>query len=139
MTDLPQDMKAFNRNVINAYRESNGVGSLGPLDFARLLLLTTRGARSGRSHTVPLGFVPFGEEAVVFANTRGKSGPPQWFDNLSADPNVTVEMHGRVFDATVRVLRGPERDAGIAAGVAAFPGAADQENREFPVVAVPLP
>ena len=107
---------------------------------ARLLLLTTTGARSGRPHTVPLGYLPDGGERVlVIGSAGGSPRDPAWLRNLVVTPVVTVEDGVFTYDATARVLAGAERDAVFARAVEADPGWAEYERRSgrvLPVVAL---
>lgn len=60
-----------------------------------MLLLTTTGRLSGRSHTVPLLYLRDGESYVVIASWGGRDTPPHWYSNLKADPAVEVQVGGR--------------------------------------------
>ncbi|QIN84715.1 nitroreductase family deazaflavin-dependent oxidoreductase [Rubrobacter tropicus] len=65
-----------------------------------VLLLTTRGRKSGREHTVLLQSFPDGENnMVVVATNSGRSSHPDWYHNLKADPTARVE----IMDRTLRV------------------------------------
>ncbi|MFI6921284.1 nitroreductase/quinone reductase family protein [Nonomuraea spiralis] len=129
----------FNKQVIEEFRANNGqVG--GPFEGARLLLLTTTGARSGRPHTVPLGYLPDGgERMLVIASAGGAPHDPHWYRNLRADPRATVESGVFVFDVEAEILEGAERDAAFARAVESDPGWADYQARTartIPVVAL---
>ncbi|MFC4017417.1 nitroreductase/quinone reductase family protein [Micromonospora sp. GCM10011542] len=132
-----------NQQVIEEFRANGGrVG--GWFEGARLLLLTTTGARSGHPHTTPLGYLPDGGERVlVIASAGGAPRDPQWLRNLRADPLVTVEDGVFTYRARAEVLAGGERDAVFARAAQADPGWADYQRRSgrvLPVVAVtPLP
>lgn len=131
---MPHD---FQRQVIEEFRANGGrVG--GFLDGARLLLLTTTGARSGAPHTTPLGYLPDGGERVlVIGSAGGAPQHPAWYHNLVADPRVTVEDGVFVYDAVATVLDGPERDRVFARAVEADPGWAAYQaatDRVLPVV-----
>src|SRR5690606_29051160 len=97
------------QQVIDEFRANGGrVG--GPFEGARLLLLTTTGARSGAPHTVPLGYLPDGgEQFFVIGSAGGSPRHPDWFRNLVAHPQVTVEDGVFVVDAVAEVLDGAER------------------------------
>jgi deazaflavin-dependent oxidoreductase (nitroreductase family) len=64
-----------------------------------VVLLTTRGRKSGREHTVLLQSFPEGENMVLVAANSGKPTQPDWFHNLKADPTARVEIMG----CTIRV------------------------------------
>ncbi|MGC5022287.1 nitroreductase/quinone reductase family protein [Micromonospora sp. DT47] len=133
----------MNKQIIEEFRANGGrVG--GWFEEARLLLLTTTGARSGAPHTTPLGYLPDGGERVlVIASAGGAPRDPQWFRNVLADPLVTVEDGVFTYRARAEVLAGVERDRAFARAAEADPGWADYQDRSgrvLPVVAlVPLP
>ncbi len=88
---------SFNLNVIEEFRANGGrVG--GPFEGGDLLLLTTTGARSGRPHTVPLGYVRAEGLILVVASAAGAPEHPQWYRNLLAHPVVRVELGTEAFD-----------------------------------------
>ncbi|MFJ5777477.1 nitroreductase/quinone reductase family protein [Streptomyces sp. NPDC093094] len=133
---MPDD---FNQQVIEEFRAHHGkVG--GFLEGARLLLLTTRGARSGRPRTVPLGYLPDGGERVlVIASAAGAPRHPAWYHNLLAHPEVTVEDGVFTYRARAVPLAGQERDRAFARAVEADPGWAEYQSRTdriLPVVAL---
>jgi deazaflavin-dependent oxidoreductase (nitroreductase family) len=129
----------YTRSVITEFRANHGRVS-GPFEGARLLLLTTTGARSGRPHTVPLGYLPDGGERVlVVASAGGRPRHPAWYHNLLAHPVVTVEDGTFTYRAEAAVLTGAARDAAFARAVEHDPGWADYQRgtaRTLPVVAL---
>jgi deazaflavin-dependent oxidoreductase (nitroreductase family) len=129
----------FNQQIIEEFRANGGqVG--GPFEGARLLLLTTIGARSGAPHTTPLGYLTDGgERTLVIASAGGAPNHPDWFHNLVANPRVKVEAGVFTYDAQAVVLEGAERDRIFARAVDADPGWADYQartKRVIPVVAL---
>jgi deazaflavin-dependent oxidoreductase (nitroreductase family) len=133
---MPND---FNQQIIDEFRANGGrVG--GFFEGARLLLLTTTGARSGSRHTVPLGYLPDGGARVlVIGSAGGAAKHPDWFHNVVADARVHVENGAFSYDATAVVLEGAERDAAFARAAEADPGWADYQartTRVIPVVAI---
>ncbi|MET0425677.1 MAG: nitroreductase family deazaflavin-dependent oxidoreductase [Actinoplanes sp.] len=131
----------FNAPIIEEFRANGGkVG--GWFAGARLLLLTTTGARSGRLHTVPLGYLP--DESVagrllVVASAAGAAKHPGWYFNVLAEPAVTIEDGTRTYAARATVLDGAERDRAFAWAVQQSPGYAkyqDMTTRILPVIAL---
>jgi deazaflavin-dependent oxidoreductase (nitroreductase family) len=103
-----QEFLAYNQGVISEFRANHGVVSQ-PL--FPILLLTTTGARTGRSATVPLGFaVDDNGRVFVMASKAGAPKHPAWFHNLTANPSVTVELGEGSFQAQAVVTEGEERD-----------------------------
>ena len=74
-----------------------------------VLLLTTTGARSGRPHITPLNFSVDGDRLVVIASKGGSPRHPDWYRNLVAHPEVTIELGGETFRARARTAEEPER------------------------------
>ena len=131
---LPDDMKAHNRKVIEDFRAHGGVPDGRPL-----LLLTTIGARSGIMRTTPMMFIPEADRLLVVASNAGAPRHPDWYHNLVAHPDVSVEVTGESFPATAAVLDGEERDRVFAEIVAKYPFFADHQAkvlRTIPVVAL---
>lgn len=133
---MPDD---FNQQVIKEFRAHGGrVG--GWFEGARLLLLTTTGARTGVPHTTPLGHLTDERGRVlVIASAGGAPRDPQWLRNLRADPRCSVEDATSTWRARAVVLPADERDRAFAGAVAADPGWADYQakaGRVIPVVAL---
>ncbi|MCK2219408.1 nitroreductase/quinone reductase family protein [Actinomadura sp. ATCC 31491] len=132
---MPMD---FNQQIIDEFRANGGrVG--GPFEGARLLLLTTTGARSGAPHTVPVAYLPDGDRVLVIASAGGSPRHPAWYHNLRAHPRVTVEDGTFTYQAEAVVLTGEERERLFARAVEQSPGWADYETRSgrvLPVVAL---
>lgn len=74
-----------------------------------MLLLTTRGARTGREHTVPLLYLPDGDTLVVIASWGGRPSHPQWYRNLQAHPDAQVQVRGRRWPVRARTGTPEER------------------------------
>ncbi|WP_371548322.1 nitroreductase/quinone reductase family protein [Streptomyces sp. NBC_00554] len=129
----------FNQQVIEEFRANHGrVG--GYFEGARLLLLTTTGARTGTPHTTPVGYYPDGgEQVLVIASAGGAPQHPDWFRNLLANPRATVEDGLFTYEAEAVVLERAERDRVFARAVEADPGWAEYQaktDRVIPVVAL---
>ncbi|WP_310742272.1 nitroreductase family deazaflavin-dependent oxidoreductase [Microbispora sp. H13382] len=119
---------SFNQSVIDEFRANGGkVG--GPFEGGDLLLLTTVGARSGREHTVPLGYVRDGGSLLVVASAGGAPRHPAWYHNLLAHPAVRVEVGEEVFDAVAVPAEGARRERLFEHVVRAAPGYADYQAR----------
>ena len=133
---MPND---FNQQIIDEFRANAGrVG--GPFEGARLILLTTTGARTGTTHTTPVAYLPDGAERIlVIASAGGADRHPHWYHNLVADPQVTVEDGAFTYPARAEVLTGTERDRLFARAVESDPGWAEYQaktTRVIPVVAL---
>lgn len=129
----------FFQQIIDEFRTTAGLLS-GPFGGEGIALLTTTGARSGRSHTVPVGHVPDGEKILLVGSAGGAPAHPAWFHNLVANPRVTIEIGDGVRIATRTAIAvpagGAERDRLFAAVVAVAPGYADYQRRTERVLPV---
>ena len=125
------DPVAVNRQIVERYRETAGhvEGFGGP---SGMLLLTTRGARTGQARTTPMMYMPDGDRLVVYASNIGAQRHPAWYHNLVANPDVTVEVGSDRFEATATPTSGEERAR--LWGLFPFPQHQDKTSREIPVV-----
>jgi deazaflavin-dependent oxidoreductase (nitroreductase family) len=132
---------AFQQSVITEFRANAGkVG--GPFEGSDLLLLTTTGARSGKPHTTPLGYVRDGRRLLVVASNLGAPLDPDWYRNLLARPTVRVELGDEEFQSLAVPAEGRRRDDLFARVVAEAPGYAeyqDATDRVLPVVVLEIP
>ena len=76
-----------------------------------MLLLTTRGRRTGRERTTPLAFFRDGERLIVCGGSGGTPDHPAWFLNLRARPQVHVQIGAEIFTAVAHEAEGAERRA----------------------------
>lgn len=101
------------------------------------LLLTTTGRRSGEERTTPLIYQKFGNDHLVVASKGGAPSPPDWFVNLEAHPDVTVQVKGDRFAARARVATAEEKPEMWEVMARAWPAYDDYQartDREIPVV-----
>jgi deazaflavin-dependent oxidoreductase (nitroreductase family) len=98
-----------NAQIIEEFRANEGkVG--GYFEGKTLLLLTTTGAKTGRTHTTPAIYLEDAGRYVVFGSNGGAPNNPGWYHNVRANPDVVVEVGTESFPATAAVLEGPERE-----------------------------
>ena len=102
------EMDDFNQRVITEYRANQGKLS-GQFANAPMLLLTTIGAKTGRAITKPLVYTKDGNRIVLIASFAGAPKNPAWFNNLVANPVVTVELGSERFQARAALTSGEER------------------------------
>lgn len=128
----------FNAAVIKEFRENEGkVG--GPFEGAPLLLLTSTGAKSGQPRTSPMMYLPDGGRYIVIASKAGAPTNPDWYHNLVAHPDASVEVGTDRFGVKATVITGAERDALYAQQAELYPGFAEYEaktSRTIPVIAL---
>src|ERR671930_1339667 len=80
-----------NSDVVRQFRSDNGKISSGMFKGARLLLLTTTGAKSGKERINPLAFTREGDNYVIIASKGGSPTHPDWYHNILANSEVGVE------------------------------------------------
>jgi deazaflavin-dependent oxidoreductase (nitroreductase family) len=126
------------RDQVEEY-ESSGGGRANTLRDTGLpvVILTTRGNKSGKLRKTPLMRVEHDGEYALVASKGGAPDHPVWYYNLRADPDAVAVQDGpEPFDATTRYLTGPERETWWERAVAAFPQYAEYQtmtDREIPV------
>ena len=132
------DQNDYNRQLIEEFRANRNKAG-GPFEGRALLLLTTTGAKSGKRHTTPMMYIPDGERLLVIASNAGALTHPDWYHNLVAHPDVTVEVGSETFEATAIVTQGAERDALWTRIVELYPFFAEHQakiSRQIPVIAL---
>src|SRR5438309_6743096 len=85
-------MKDINIDVVEQFRNNHGTIHSGMFKGARLLLLTTTGARSGKTRVNPLAFTRDAEHYVIIASKGGSPNHPDWYHNLLANPDLTLQV-----------------------------------------------
>lgn len=91
------------------YRRTGGkVG--GKMQGAPILLLTTRGRKTGKARTTPLIYLEDGSELAIVASKGGWPSDPLWYRNLKADPAVEVQVGPNVRQMTARTASADERE-----------------------------
>ncbi|MGO9342148.1 MAG: nitroreductase family deazaflavin-dependent oxidoreductase [Acidimicrobiales bacterium] len=102
-----------------------------------IIVVTTRGNKTGRLRKNPLMRVEHDGEYALVASKGGAPTNPVWYHNIVSDPTAVVIQDGREpFDAIVRQVTGDERATWWARAVAAYPPYADYQaatTREIPV------
>ena len=132
-------MSDFNTQIIEEFRANEGrVG--GAFEGAPVVLLTTTGAKTGKSRTNPLVSQEGKDGTIyVFASKGGAPTNPDWYHNLLAHPTVVVERGTERYEATATPVTGPLRDEIYARQVERFPGFGEYQQkagRVIPVVAL---
>jgi deazaflavin-dependent oxidoreductase (nitroreductase family) len=102
-----------------------------------VLILTTTGRRTGRSHATPLIYQEHDGSFLVVASKGGADAPPAWYLNLQADPDVEVQVWGERFAARARTATETEKPALWRVMTRAWPAYNDYQrktDRDIPVV-----
>ena len=133
MATSPQD---FNAQIIERFRANGGqVGA--PFEKMPLLLLHHTGAKSGIERVNPLAYLRDGDRYVIFASKAGAPTNPDWYHNLRAHPDVTIEVGTDTLRAVAVEATGDERDRLFATQAEHSPSFADYQfktERRIPVI-----
>lgn len=103
------------------------------------LLLTTKGARTGKPYTTPLIYGTDGDRYVVVASYGGNPKHPQWYRNLQKDSELEVQVAADKFKATARTASAEEKQALWQKMAEIWPAYNDYQQRterEIPVVII---
>jgi deazaflavin-dependent oxidoreductase (nitroreductase family) len=133
----PRSLGGFNEGVIEDFRAHHGQITKGPFTGRSLLLLTTRGAKTGRDRTNPLAYTRDADRVFVIASKGGAPAHPDWYRNLRANPRVTVELGTERFEANAKIAKGAERRRLYDLQASRMPAFKEYErrtSREIPVV-----
>jgi deazaflavin-dependent oxidoreductase (nitroreductase family) len=100
----------FGPEHIDRYIATDGAEGYAWEKGTTILLLTTKGRRSGEERIAPLIFREHDGDYLVVASKGGAPAPPAWSVTLDADPDVAVQIKGDRFLARARTAGDAERD-----------------------------
>jgi deazaflavin-dependent oxidoreductase (nitroreductase family) len=131
---------SFEDQLIADMRANGGKVNQGPLKGHPLLVMTSRGAKSGEPRRAILTYSRDGGDYIAAGTAGGSTSDPAWLHNVQANPDVTIEVNLETRAATTETLsEGPERDRLWEQHVAALPWFADypaQTGRVIPIVRI---
>jgi deazaflavin-dependent oxidoreductase (nitroreductase family) len=102
-------MGAGNKVAAWLYRRTDGRMG-GSAKGTPVLLLTVNGRKTGKPHSVPVGYFEHGDGYVVAASAGGAKAEPQWIQNLRAAGQAHIQIREHEYDVDARIPDGPERD-----------------------------
>ena len=131
------DNENFNDKIIKEFRENDGkVG--GMFEGAPVLLLHHAGAKTGTERVNPLMYQPVGDSFAIFASKAGAPSNPDWYYNLAAHPDATIELGAGTVKVRARVAGPDERGRIWEKQKELAPGFAEYETnaapRQIPVI-----
>ena len=129
------DQNDFNRKIIEEFRANGGTVG-GSFEGAPVVLLHTTGRKSGKERINPLMCLHEGDTIVVIASYGGAPHHPDWYHNVVANPEVTVEVGTETWPGVARVAEGEERDRLYAIQAERFPMFAEYERKTDRVIPV---
>jgi deazaflavin-dependent oxidoreductase (nitroreductase family) len=127
----------FGQEHVDRYRATDGEEGYSWQKGTTILLLTTRGRKSGVERTTPLIFEHHGDDYLIVASRGGTDEPPGWYVNLQAEPDVQVQVRGDVFRAHARTATPEEKPEMWRKMAAVWPDYDEYQkktDREIPVV-----
>ena len=132
------ERQQFNQKIIEEFRANGGkVGK--PFEGMPMILVTMKGAKSGKAYTMPLVYSKDGDRFVIIASMAGAPNNPDWYHNIKANPEVTLEIGTERFQAKATITSGEERERLFNAQAAIMPIFNDyrkKTSREIPVIAL---
>lgn len=123
------------RDQVETYERSGGTEGT-TLRGMPVIVLTTKGARSGNLRKTPLMRVEHDGAYAAVASLGGAPKHPVWYFNVTADPHVELQDGPDRWDMTAREVTGEEKAVWWERAVAAYPDYADYQrktDREIPV------
>jgi len=125
----------WNTQIIEEFHANGGkVG--GQFAGASLLLLHTLGAKSNQPRVNPLVYFKDGENYVIIASKGGAPTNPDWYHNIVAHPDVTLEVGTEQFKAHANVVEGQERDRIFAEVASKAPGFGEYQKNTTRIIPV---
>jgi deazaflavin-dependent oxidoreductase (nitroreductase family) len=126
----------FGQEHVDRYRATDGAEGYDWQKGTTILLLTTKGRKSGAERTTPLIFERNGDDYLIVASRGGTDQPPGWYLNLQADPVVEVQVKGDVFKARARDATPEEKPEMWRKMAAAWPDYDDYQRKTDRVIPV---
>jgi proline iminopeptidase len=129
--------KLYGEEHVRRYRETGGeVGHIWK-EGSTVLLLTTKGRKTGEDRTTPLIYAQDGDRYVIVASKGGAPKDPGWYRNLQQTPEVGLQVQDEVFKARAHTADASEREPLWEKANEVWPHYAEyakKTDREIPVV-----
>jgi deazaflavin-dependent oxidoreductase (nitroreductase family) len=101
----------YGKEHVERYEATDGAQGYIWRNGTTILLLHTKGRRTGQDVTSPLIYRDYGDKYLIVASKGGAPEPPDWYRNLQADPKVSVQIKGETFCAVARDATPDEKPA----------------------------
>jgi deazaflavin-dependent oxidoreductase (nitroreductase family) len=134
---MADSTELFGPEHVARYLETEGEEGYVWRNGTTILLLFTKGRKSGEERATPLIFQPHGDAFLVVASKGGTDQPPAWFLNLEAEPEAEIQVKGDRFPVRARVASAEEKPEMWAKMAAVWPDYDDYQartERQIPVV-----
>ena len=106
---MPEAPSDYNARIISELRANNGHAG-GEWEGIPLLILHHTGTQSGVRRANPVAYLPEGEGYLIWAANGGAPRSPDWYHNLKANPQTTIEVGGETIDVDAQEASGAERE-----------------------------
>jgi deazaflavin-dependent oxidoreductase (nitroreductase family) len=132
------DANDWNSRIIADFRANGGkVG--GQFEGAPLVLVHHKGKRTGQEYIAPVMYLPGDDDRIyIFATKGGAPTHPDWYYNLVAVPETTVEVGTETYPVKITDVTGPQRDQMYAEQARRYPGFAEYEQKTKGVRVIPV-
>jgi len=134
------DSNDWNAKIIAEFRANEGeVG--GPFEGAPMVLLHHQGRKTNREYVAPTMYLANEadpDSIYVFASKGGAPTDPDWYRNLTAAGDGTVEVGTETYNVTVHEVTGAERDRIYAVQAQRYPGFAEYESKTAGIRTIPV-
>jgi deazaflavin-dependent oxidoreductase (nitroreductase family) len=130
-------MPLYGKEHVERYQATGGEEGYHWENGTTILLLHTKGRKSGTEYIHPLIYRDFGDDYLIVASKGGAPEPPDWFRNLEAEPETTIQIKDELIPVRARVASAQERPAMWSHMAEAWPDYDDYQqktDREIPVV-----
>jgi deazaflavin-dependent oxidoreductase (nitroreductase family) len=125
MSETPAE---YNAKIIAEFRANEGsVG--GTWEGTPLLLLHHTGAKSGVTRVNPIAYLPDDRSYMIWAANGGAPKNPNWYHNLKAQPNTSIEVGAETVDVVAVEATGAERERLFATATERYPQLADAQRK----------
>ncbi|QIZ01125.1 nitroreductase family deazaflavin-dependent oxidoreductase [Streptomyces sp. S1D4-11] len=124
------------RRQVELYERTDGVEG-GTLEGKPVVIVTSKGAKSGKIRKTPVMRIKQGDTYVVVASAAGATSHPAWYHNLKANPLVRLQDGAQVREMTAHEVYGAEKSHWWTVADAHwphFPEYRDKANREIPIL-----
>ena len=128
-------MADFNEKIIEEFHANKGKVE-GPFSSMKLLLLHSIGAKSGKLFIKPLAYTKDGDNFVIVASKGGAPTNPDWYHNLLANPEITIEVDDEKLSVMAKLADGEERERLFSQHANHYPGFKDYKTKTTRVLPV---
>jgi deazaflavin-dependent oxidoreductase (nitroreductase family) len=118
----------YNAQIIDEFRGNEGRAG-GMWEGTPLVLLHHTGAKSGKHRVTPVAYLSDGGRYVVIASNGGAPTSPDWYHNLKAHPNITIEVGTATIDVAASEATGEERERLFRTQAERFPQLSEHEQK----------